>query len=283
MAVHPNVEACVDEVFGAHGWHLAAEAYQYFCGDVTRQAQKNHVRKQSELRCLIVNMYHDHPTVQAALDDTHPNHGLVWNTIYDQIQRWLNAHRYYPQDAVMLNEFSPDICALEVLRQSLPHFYYGCRLSSYVYRVTECATKEWLRSHAALKRGGSGVTSALQRRMCPATPRWKMYYLSQSFPNGDGTCWEDMLPSEQSGLDQEIESRCLVQLIEATIQSMSTDADYAIIHDVWREMLLESRSVTALARRHAVPVPMMFNLRRRLVRRIRPVISLWRADEDQAE
>ncbi len=64
----------------------------------------------------------------------------------------------------MLNEFSPDICAFETLQRKLKDFRYECRLSSYIGRITQRCTHEWLRSHAALKRGGSGVTSAAQRR-----------------------------------------------------------------------------------------------------------------------
>ena len=160
----PRLEEALNWTCDLHGWTLDAGARAEVLALAAVYARRAGIDGLAGLSTLIFNLYHDHSLVRAALDADHADHNQAWQLIGQEIVNWLYAHDYYPQDALMLNEFSPDICAYEELQRKLGQFNFKSRVLCYVHKVTETCTSEWLRSHAALKRGGSGVSSASQRR-----------------------------------------------------------------------------------------------------------------------
>lgn len=272
----PRLEEALDWTCELHGWTLDDGARAEVLALAAVYARRAGIDGLSGLSTLIFNIYHDHAIVQAALDPDHADHNQAWQQIGQEIVSWLYTHDYYPQDALMLNEFSPDICAYEELQRKLGQFNFKSRLQCYVHKITETCTSEWLRSHAALKRGGSGVTSARQRRDAPdKTPRWTACYLSQPAGQDSQLHWEDVLAAGDAPTAVVVEQRTLVENIARTIDTMDNDPDYRVINDVWRDLLLERANITALAQQLDIPAKVLFNIKSRIVRRVAPVMRQW--------
>ncbi|MBA3468218.1 MAG: hypothetical protein H0T53_01110 [Herpetosiphonaceae bacterium] len=178
----------------------------------------------------------------------------------------------------MLNEFSPDICAFETLQRKLKDFRYECRLSSYIGRITQRCTHEWLRSHAALKRGGSGVTSAAQRRAdggSAPTRQWHICYLSQPLSSNPSLMLEEVVASADRSPAETVEMRTLMAELARSVTTMSADPHYSIVKAVWPALLFEKPNISALAQQHAITPRALFNIKNRIVRRVMPVIERW--------
>lgn len=272
------VEQTLERMSAEHHWHWTTDSYHHCIQQVHKYAVQSNIKSHADLGHLIFNYYSDQTTVQIALNHDHPEYQDVWATIHVEINNWLHQKRFYPQDATMLNEFSPDVCAFEILRVKLKNFRYKCRLKSYIHRVTERCTHEWLRSHAALKRGGCGVLSATQRRSNPTvhnTRKWRMCYLSQSLTVDPTLIWEEIIPSAERSPAEIVEMRLLVAEIERVVHGMTSDPHYTLVRQVWRELLFEQANVTALAQRWGIPSRTLFNVKSRIVRRVMPIVQRW--------
>lgn len=268
-----------------HRWGLAAPERALLC----RQALERCARRPADrplaeagLATLLWALHADQPVVLAALDPALPGHAQAWATIHGFIQGWLRRRRFPLQDDLLLNEYSPDICALELVRAHLPAFGYASRLETYVARITERATKQWLRSHAARKRGGGGIRAALAagKALAVAAPAraWGHCYLSQRVGSDRELCWDDVLPDAAQPTAGAAEEALLLGEIERCVRAMDRDPCYALLVDVWRELLLEEPNITALARQRGVPPKTLFNVKDRLARRLMPVMERWAAD-----
>jgi hypothetical protein len=272
----PRLEEALNWTSALHAWSLDEGARTELLALAAIYARRAGADTPVALSTLIFNIYHDHALVQAALDAGHSDHIQAWHVIGQEIVNWLYAHDYYPQDALMLNEFSPDICAYEELGRKLVQFNFKSRLFCYVHKITETCTSEWLRSHAALKRGGSGVTSARQRRdATTAAPRWTACYLSQPAGPDSQLQWEEVLAAGDAPTAVVVEQRCLVEHIARTIDAMDGDPEYRLISGVWRDLLLDRANITALAQQLDIPAKVLFNIKSRIVRRVAPAMLQW--------
>ncbi len=273
-----QIEELVGLVSERHEWEWTSASFHDFTQQVGLYASKGNLQTSEGFYHLITNLYHDQARVQIALDPSHPEHAATWETIHGEIVGWLYRWNYYPQDSVMLNEFSPDICAFETLQRKLKDFRYECRLSSYISRITQRCTHEWLRSHAALKRGGSGVTSAAQRRADSGTSsnrQWNICYLSQPIGGEPSLLWEEVVGNNERSAADIVETQTLMHELARSVNGMSADPHYPIVQALWPTLLFEKPNITALAQQYAITPRALFNLKSRIVRRVLPVIQRW--------
>ena len=272
-----QVEHTVQEVLTEYNWQVTNEQWHNFCDQVEQHYQRQSGSSPGKLRTVITNYYHDGPTVDILLNPHHPDYSTAWENIHVQIVNYLHHLNYYPSDDMHLGEYSPDIRAYEYIQRKLPEFFFGCRLSSFIYTVAERAGKEWRRSMAALKRGGSGIRSSSERRNADPQRRhsqWSHCYLSSSILN-DGPSIEEHLIDERIDTEAEAEARILISTIETAIHDMQQDPEYTLLIKTWRTLLMDDPNVSALASQHGVSRSTLINLKRRLIRQVGPILQAW--------
>ncbi|HEY1012294.1 MAG TPA: hypothetical protein VGE07_06265 [Herpetosiphonaceae bacterium] len=284
MAGENRVSEMADRLNRTHGWGLAPPERARLC----RQALERIARRPPDrpltdagLATLLWALHADQPIVLAALDPARPGHDQAWATIHGFILAWLRRRQFQLHNDLLLNEYSPDICAMELVRAHLLAFGYASRLETYVARITERATKQWLRSHAARKRGGGGIRAPLAATEPPgAEPAraWSHCYLSQPVGSDQELSWDEVLPDAAQATAGAAEEALLLGEIERCVREMDRDPCYALLVDVWRELLLEDPNITALARQRGVPPKTLFNVKDRLARRLMPVMERWAAE-----
>ncbi len=279
-----QVEQAVAGLCQQNQWEVARDEWGSFCQAVDQHYRRSKQQTSAVLQSIIANYYLDRHRVQRALDASDPGYQTEWLAIDSEIKIYLGQRRIPLHDAIQLNEYSPDICAFATLKRTLPRFYFGCRFSTYIQVVTDKAAKEWRRAWATRKRGGPGISSAEQRRL--ADPQrisdyQRVYYLSQPSVIDPSKPMVEAV-AEDFDLIGVAESQILVAEIAAEVAKMTDDTHFDLIQTVWRELLLERQSVPSLATRYGIQVPVMNRIKRRLVRRIRPILAAWRLQQEEA-
>ncbi|XSG75983.1 hypothetical protein ACP8Y2_03085 [Herpetosiphon llansteffanensis] len=269
METHAWYMQLVATVAEAQDWNLTAEEQTDLAELVAYYSQQSAVSKQMKLSEIIINLWHDYPTVQRALDPQHPHHEEAHYHLYQQINHCLKQIHVFGVDALYLDERSPDLCAYADLTQKLSQFRFEARLSTYIYQVTWRAVLQWRRSTNALKRGGAGFN----RQQAYAAAQ-QVYYLSQPQQQHD-LLLEDMLVAPDPAVDDLVEVRQLKREISHVVVSMHDDPLYAVAQRLWHELLFEQTNISALAETEGLAAGALFNLRSRIGRRCRDVVERW--------
>ncbi|WP_110513785.1 hypothetical protein [Herpetosiphon llansteffanensis] len=275
METHAWYMQLVATVAEAQDWNLTAEEQTELAKLVAYYSQQSAVDKQPKLSDMIINLWHDYPTVQRALDPHHPQHEEAQYQLYQQINHCLKQIHVFGVDALYLDERSPDLCAYADLTQKLSQFRFEARLSTYIYQVTWRAVLQWRRSTNALKRGGAGFN-----RQQAYVAAQQVYYLSQPQQQHD-LLLEDMLVAPDPAVDDLVEVRQLKREISHVVVSMHDDPLYAVAQRLWHELLFEQTNISALAETEGLAAGALFNLRSRIGRRCRDVVERWCVGVDE--
>ncbi|KPL86128.1 hypothetical protein [Herpetosiphon geysericola] len=269
METHAWYVELVAAVAVAQGWNLTAEEQTDLAELVADYSQQSAGNKQTKLSEITINLWHDYPTVQRALDPQHPQHEEALDQLYQQINHCLKQIHVFEVDALYLDERSPDLCAYADLTQKLSQFRFEARLSTYIYQVTWRAVLQWRRSTNALKRGGAGF-----KRQQASAAAQQVYYLSQAQQNQDFLL-EDMLVAPDPAVDDLVAVRQLKREISHVVVRMHDDPLYAVAQRLWHELLFEQPNISALAETEGLAAGALFNLRARIGRRCRDVVERW--------
>ena len=276
MTLSASIQAAWDFTSTLHGWTLNPPEQTKILDTAFYYATRDQITTFDDLAAMIFNMYHDYHLVEAALDHDHSDYNTVWEYIHKEILDFLYRRNIYPQDPLMLNEFSPDVCAYEDLKCKLHQFHFNSSLRHYIHIVTFNAVREWFRSRGALKRGGSGTTSACERRMTPRPlERWRTCYLSQSLGSDSHLCWEDIVSNDVGSPATLAEEHLLIEVVETVIKGMVNDPQYELISSLWQDLLFDNPNITQLASSLNLHSKVLFNLKNRIARRVAPALRHW--------
>ncbi len=273
MQTHALYLETVAGVAATQAWDLTAEQHNNLAELLAHYSQQSATSEPAKLTAMTINLWHDYPTVQRALDPAHPLHDAACQVLYEQIIYCLKQNHVPGVDALYLDDRSPDLCAYADLTQKLGQFRFESRLRTYIYNVTWRAVLQWRRAGNALKRGGAGFNR--QHEQPTNFSAQQIYYLSQHQQNQDFLV-EDLLIDPDLAVDELVVSRQLKREIFKVVATMYDDPMYAVVQRLWHELLFEQTNISALAQAEGLTANTLFSLRSRLGRRCREVVERWR-------
>ena len=135
---HLNVE---------HGWYLTLDQEERYAQRIAALIASDPELSDELLSTIAENYYRDAPTVEALLDEEHPEHAVLWRDWMRKVQQILLSSGSDPSDpSDALSDFVQD--ALIDLYRGLGRFTYRSRFATWVYTVV---SRSGIRHHRTLQ------------------------------------------------------------------------------------------------------------------------------------
>lgn len=255
-------------------WRLMAECQSMLEGYTWNYVQHN-CSAIDDLFSIVNQIYADYLIVTAALDPKHPDFHHAWTVIHNivntsySISYWLRQH----QDSVYMDDHAPDMRVINDLHQHLAEFRFQSQLKTYIQIIATRAVNEWVRSQAALKRGGTGINPDGKASF---GKRYNSCYLSDVYSTAHDRVVEEFLFSTEPEPAQQAEDGALIEYVgQAIMTTMADDPQVSIIRKIWRALFFEKVNITELAYQLGMRPCELFNLKGRIARRLKPAVLLW--------